>query len=58
MLHLDLKINETIQIGDVLITLVKKTGQLARLSIDASKDKEIKRVPAKCCTLATKHVIH
>lgn len=57
MLHLDLKINETIQIGDVLITLIKKTGQLARLSIDASKDIDIKRLPAKCCTKATNHVI-
>jgi len=44
MLYVDVKINETLQIGDVTLTLVKKTGQLARLYIDADKDKVICKV--------------
>ena len=35
-MHFDIKVGEALKIGgDVTVTLQKKTGQLARLSIDA-----------------------
>jgi sRNA-binding carbon storage regulator CsrA len=45
MLYIDLKINEVLRIGDVTLSLVRKSGQLARLSINADKTKEIKKFP-------------
>jgi sRNA-binding carbon storage regulator CsrA len=44
MLYIDLKVNEVLRIGDVTVSLVRKSGQLARLSIDADKSKEVKKI--------------
>lgn len=44
MLYFDLKVNEVLRIGDVTISLVRKSGQLARLSIDADRGKEIRKI--------------
>ena len=44
MLYFDLKVNEVLRIGDVTISLVRKSGQLARLSIEADRNKEIRKV--------------
>lgn len=41
MMYIDLKINNTIKIGDVTIKLLDKSGRLSRLAIDAPKDCEI-----------------
>lgn len=46
MLVIDLKIGESVQIGDgVSIALMKKSGQIARLAIKADGAPAIKRVP-------------
>lgn len=47
MLFIDLKVNESLKVGDIVITLLQKSGQLARLSIDADKSKEIMQVVSK-----------
>lgn len=44
MLYLDVKVNETWRIGDITVTLIQKSGQLARLSINAEKDKKIHKI--------------
>lgn len=38
MLYMDIKIGGSILIGDVRVTLKGKSGQKARLAIDADKD--------------------
>ncbi len=40
-LNIDLNIGETIQIGSASITLSKKSGRCARLSIDADRSIEV-----------------
>lgn len=35
VLHLDLRVGETFSFGDVRLTLEKKSGQVARLTIEA-----------------------
>ena len=40
-LSLDLDVGDTIMIGDSSISLIKKTGRKARLSIDAAKDIDV-----------------
>lgn len=45
MLKLDLSPGESIRIGnDVVMTLEKKTGQVARLAFDADKSIPIRRI--------------
>lgn len=44
MLRVDLRVGETIRIGEVVITVEKKSGQLARLGIDAPGNIKISRV--------------
>lgn len=44
MLKLDLRPGEAITIGDAIITLEAKSGQLARLSIQADKSIPVRRV--------------
>ena len=44
MQYVDIKINETLQIGDATVTLVRKSGQLARLSIIAGKEILVKKI--------------
>lgn len=45
MLKLELAPGESVRIGnDVVVTLEKKTGQVARLAFDADKSIPIKRI--------------
>jgi len=45
MLHIDLKPGERVKIGgEATITLEKKSGQVARLSIEADKNVSIQRI--------------
>lgn len=45
MLKLDLNVGQSVRIGnDVVITLEKKTGQVARLSFEADRSIPIRRV--------------
>ena len=43
MMFIDLKVGESIMIADTKVTLLSKTGQRARLSIDAPKEIPIKK---------------
>lgn len=45
MLYMDLKIGNSIKIGEAILTLKEKSGQKARLAIDADKSIEISHVP-------------
>lgn len=44
MLKIDLKPNESIQIGDATVTLEAKSGQVARLAVQAPKSVPVQRV--------------
>lgn len=44
MMHVDLKIGESIKIGEATLTLDDKSGKVVRLSIDADKKIPIQRV--------------
>lgn len=44
MMHVDLKIGESIKIGDAILKLDDKSGKVVRLSIDADKSIPIQRV--------------
>lgn len=44
MLKIDLKVGESIRVGDAVITLEDKSGKSARLSIEAPKSISIDRV--------------
>lgn len=44
MLALDLKVGESIKIGDAVITLEEKSGKYARLIINADKSIPVKRL--------------
>lgn len=44
MLRIDLKPGEKIVIGDAVITLESKSGQLARLSVQADKSIPVRKV--------------
>ena len=44
MLKLELRVGESVRIGDAIITLEDKSGRVARLSIEADKSVPIKRV--------------
>lgn len=44
MLVLDVKVGESIRIGDAIVTLEDKSGKVARLSIEADKAVPIKRI--------------
>lgn len=44
MMHVDLKIGESIKIGEATLTLDDKSGKVVRLSIDADKTIPIQRV--------------
>lgn len=46
VLHIDLKVGESLQIGTATVTLEKKSGQLARLVVNASQDMPIRKKPA------------
>lgn len=44
MLNIDLRVNESVAIGDTIVTLVQKSGQLARLQIQADKSIQVRRI--------------
>lgn len=44
MMHVDLKIGESIKIGQATLTLDDKSGKVVRLSIDADRAISIQRV--------------
>lgn len=44
MLKLELKVGESVKIGDAMVTLEDKSGKIARLSIEADKSVPIQRV--------------
>lgn len=47
MLKIDISPGESVRIGNnVLLTLEKKTGQVARLAFEADKSVPIRRIPA------------
>lgn len=45
MLRLDLKIGQSVRIGDAIVTLDDKSGRLAKISIEAPKSVKIERIP-------------
>lgn len=45
-LTIDLRIGETLQVGDATITMSQKSGQLARLVIEAGKEVPVKKLGA------------
>lgn len=46
MLKLELRVGESVKIGDAIITLEDKSGKIARLAIQANKSVPIVRVPS------------
>lgn len=44
MLVLEIRVGESVKIGAATVTLADKSGKIARLSIEASKDVPIHRV--------------
>ena len=44
MLKLELRVGESLKIGDAIITLEEKSGKVARLAIEAAKSVPIHRV--------------
>lgn len=44
MIKIDLKVGEKLQIGDATLVLEQKSGQLARLVIDADKSVPVKKI--------------
>lgn len=44
MLKLELKVGESVKIGDAVVTLEDKSGKIARLAIQADKSVPITRV--------------
>lgn len=44
MLVIELRVGEAVRIGQATVTLEDKSGKVARLSIEASKDVPIQRV--------------
>lgn len=44
MMHVDLKIGESIKIGEAILKLDDKSGKVVRLSIDADRAIPIQRV--------------
>ena len=46
MLKLELRVGESVKIGDAIVTLEDKSGRIARLAIQADKSVPIQRVQA------------
>ena len=44
MLKLELKVGESVKIGEAVVSLEAKSGQIARLSIDARPDVQITKI--------------
>jgi len=46
LLKLELRVGESVKIGDAVVTLEDKSGRIARLAIEADKSVPIQRVAA------------
>ena len=57
MLKLELRVGESVKIGDAVITLEDKSGRLARLAIQAPQSVPIVRVQQTMATHLAKHGI-
>lgn len=44
MLKLDIRVGESVQIGSAVVTLEQKSGQIARLAIQADKNIPVHRI--------------
>lgn len=44
MLTLDIRVGESVAIGDTIVTVVAKSGQLARLQVQADKSVQVRRI--------------
>ena len=44
MLKLELRVGESVRIGDAVVTLEEKSGRIARLAIKAPQSVEIERI--------------
>jgi len=59
MLRIDLKVGQSIKIGDgIIVTLEDKSGKTAKLAIDADRSIPVQRVPqATDASIAAAHGI-
>ncbi len=58
MLKIDLKPGQAIAIGDAIITLEAKSGQLARLSVQADKSIPVRKVQEQGASVASMAAEH
>lgn len=56
-MKIDLRPGESIEVGDVVIRMVKKSGQLASLVIDAPKSVPIRRADPSGGTTTARQVV-
>lgn len=45
ILTLDVRVGESLKIGEATVKVVSKSGQLARLEIEADKSVQVRRIP-------------
>jgi sRNA-binding carbon storage regulator CsrA len=57
LLKLELRVGESVKIGDAIVTLEDKSGKTARLAIEASKSVPIQRVQATMASHLAKNGI-
>lgn len=57
-MHFDIKVGESLKIGDATVTLQKKAGQLARLSIDAPANVRVEVKSSGAAAQAAKGIAH
>lgn len=57
LLKLELRVGESVKIGDAIVTLEDKSGRIARLAIQAEKSVPIQRVQATMASHLAKHGI-
>lgn len=51
MLTIDIKPGQRLQIGDTVLILESKSGQVARLVIDAPKDVKVKKIGSNSASM-------
>lgn len=57
MLKIELRVGESVKIGDAVVTLEEKSGRTARLAIKAPESVPINRVQQTMATHLAKHGI-
>ncbi len=57
MLKIELRVGESVKIGDAVVTLDEKSGRVARLSIEAPLSVPIKRTQQTMASHLAKHGI-